>query len=167
MKKIILSYDTFFALIALMLSFCLFPDNISNSFCAKIYGVGINVLSIVFSIFFASLAVIISHPDNSFIEFIEQPPYNIFSRLIGLFKITLYALFISLIATIILYIYAEYNSANTYLSKPFLCLFIFIFVYSLMATALAVNTTLQLTKRRTKYINIKNRIDENKSDELS
>jgi len=150
-NNIILSWDTIIALVVTMASIIFVPNNITNEFCTTIYGTAISVLSIIFSIFFASLAVIMAFPDNEFIEFIEHPT-NMFSRLIRYFKITLGALFLALIYTICIFILSNYTKQNTSYTKPFFCIFIFLFTYGLFATAFAVLVTLKLTINRATYI---------------
>jgi hypothetical protein len=150
-NNIILSWDTIIALMATMASIIIVPNNINNEFCTTIYGTAISVLSIIFSIFFASLAVIMAFPDNEFIEFIEHPT-NMFSRLISYFKITLGALFLALIYTIFIFMLSNYTKQNTTCTKPLFCIFIFLFTYGLFATAFAVLVTLKLTINRAKYI---------------
>lgn len=150
-ENIILSWDTIFAIIATVFAIIYVPSDISNDFCSSIYGTSIAVLAVIFSILFASLAVIMAFPDNEFITFIEHPS-KIFSRLLHFFKITLAALFVSLLYTICIYIYCTYNKGNSDNSKPLFSIFIFLLTYSLFATAISVWVTLKLTISRASYI---------------
>ncbi len=164
-ENIVLSWDTFFGMIATIISILCFPDTIKNDFCSSIYGTAIAVLSIIFSIFFASLAVLMSFQDNEFIAFIERPQ-RIFSRLLQYFKITLGALFVSLVYTIFVYIYSTYHKDNSLNSKSLFCIFIFLFAYSLFATGLSIIVTLKLTTGRATFIaNKKSNEDENHENE--
>ena len=150
-KSIILSYDTFISLITTMIAMVVLPKEISNELCVSIYGTAITILSIIFSIFFASLAVIMAFPDNEFIAFMEVPD-KLFSRVLGYFKITLGALFIALIYTIVVYIITAFaNEIQTFNNALFI-VFVFLFTYSLFATAIAIDVTLKLTSRRANYL---------------
>ena len=154
MKRVetyILSYDTVLGLIALILGVLFVPEKIENSICVAIYGTAIAVLSIIFSIFFASLAVILAFPDNEFIIFIEKGN-KLFSRMLAYFKATLFILFISLIFNIVIYIHASLNGSNTEYNRPIFLTFLFVFTYSLIATITAVIVTLKLTQSRSAYL---------------
>ncbi|GAB3890067.1 hypothetical protein [Spirosoma agri] len=150
-ESYILSYDTILGLIALILGVLFVPDKIENSVCVAIYGTAIAVLSIIFSIFFASLAVILAFPDNEFIVFIEKGN-KLFSRMLAYFKATLFILFISLIFNIVIYIHASLNGSNTEHNRPIFLTFLFVFTYSLIATITAVIVTLKLTQSRSDYL---------------
>ncbi len=47
------------------------PSCVSNDLVAGYYSIGISVLSIVFSIYFAALAIIIASPPDDFVKFME------------------------------------------------------------------------------------------------
>lgn len=165
MKKVetyILSYDTILGLIALILGILFVPEKIENSVCIAVYGTAIAVLSIIFSIFFASLAVILAFPDNEFIIFIERGN-RLFSRMLAYFKATLFILFASLIFNIVIYIHASLNGYNTEYNRPIFLVFLFIFTYSLIATITAVIVTLKLTQSRSDYL--ARRIEREATDE--
>jgi hypothetical protein len=150
-SKYIKSYDTIAALVVLMFAICCVPSSIKNGICADVFEIGITVLSIIFSIFFASLAVIMSFPDNAFIKFIEKGN-GLFSKILSFFRITLSVLFIALLYTIIVYIYSKFNADNSNYSKLLFCVFSFVFTYSLVATFISVDFTLKITSRRATFI---------------
>jgi type III secretory pathway component EscU len=149
-KMILWSWDILAALVAAAISYKFTPEVITNKFCVTIYGTAIGILSIIFSIFFASLAIIMSLPDNDFINFIENPE-RLFTSLLSYFKLTLMILFLSLLFTISLYVYSMYGSETDAGNRGVFVLFSGIFIYSLVATIIAVNITLSFTERRVKY----------------
>lgn len=150
-KNIILSWDTFAAMIVMMITYALVPADISNKFCTTIYGTAIGVLSIIFSIFFASLAVILAFPDNKFIKFIEEED-GYFTKLLGFFRFTLYSLFVALLYTIIIYVVSNYDESNFAWTKPLFIIFAGAFAYSLMSTGIAVDVTIKITSQRAQFL---------------
>lgn len=147
-------------IISLIVSVCLIiflPEQIKSSFALSFYNVGITVLSIIFSLFFASLAIIMSSTDNDFIDFLEDENEKAFTVLMETFKFVLIMLFVSLIYSIVLYTTTEYfikvhKEATALQTKWFFIIFQFLFSYSLIATALSVNDTLTFTSMRTKFL---------------
>ncbi|MCF8448823.1 MAG: hypothetical protein K9G49_03030 [Taibaiella sp.] len=150
-NRYIVSLDTIVALIAVIMACIFLPDTITNKFCTTVYGMAINVLAIVFSIFFASLAVIMSFPDNEFIRFIEAED-KLFSQLLGYFRDTLFALFVSLVSTIIIYIITAYLTDTGIADRKVFIFFCFIFTYSLVSTITAVDVALKITGSRATYL---------------
>src|SRR4051794_30824032 len=99
LRNIILSYDFVIASTTTLFAALFMPTWIKAAFAAAFYNTGITVLSIIFSLFFAALAIIMSSTDNEFIHFLEEGKY--FTRLMLSFKFTLIVLFISLIYAIV------------------------------------------------------------------
>lgn len=154
LNNIILSWDFIAALSITLLTTCYLPSKINASFCASFYNVGITVLSIIFSLFFAALAIIMASSDNEFIAFLEEE--GDFTGLLESFKVTLIALFTSLVYSIVLYIVTDYSikisSEKIGQNKLFFLVFEFIFIYSLTATAICVLDTIKFSDFRSKYI---------------
>jgi ABC-type uncharacterized transport system fused permease/ATPase subunit len=153
-RNIILSYDFVLASITTLFSALFIPSWIKGSFAAAFYNTGLTVLSIIFSLFFAASAIIMSSTDNEFIKFLEERKQ--FSRLMHTFKFTLIVLFISLIYSIVLwtctdYVVKEY-AEKARQHKVFFSFFQFLFSYSLLAAALSVMDTIAFTKYRTKFL---------------
>lgn len=151
-EKILISWDTFFSLLAMLIACLVTPNCLDNKFCYSIYEMAITILAIIFSIFFASLTVIMAFPDNEFISVIENDEKKLFTQLIGFFKDTLFALFISLLYTIILYVFSLYYGDTASGNRILFISFIGIFIYSLVATIIAVNVTLSITTSRAKFL---------------
>jgi hypothetical protein len=158
-KDIILSWDfCLSAVCTVVTAFCL-PHLIKSTFACSFYSVGINVLSIIFSLFFASLAILMTTSDNDFICYMEEQ--KLFSMLLSSFKITLYSLFLSLIYSIIANQYFDFfvkTESDKHLQpKYYLLVFEFLFSYSLLATALCVRDSIKFTDYRSKYFSQKNK----------
>lgn len=153
-KMVAFSYDTGVAiLMALIVGFAL-PGKIRADFCASFYNVGISVLSIIFSVFFAAMAIIMSSSDNEFIEFLEEKQH--YTQLMFTFYFTLVMLFASLSYSIVLNIYTDFfvkhNKEGVLGNKTGFVIFVALFSYSLISTGLSVKDTLMFSKFRTKFL---------------
>ena len=123
---------------------------IKTSSMKDIFGLAVSVLSIVFSVFFASLAILMTSSDHNFIKFLENGEVRIFTELTVSFKVCLLFIFLSLIFSILLY---AYTSLSEELISPCLfALFAFSFIYSLMSTFMTSIDAIQFSKYRTQYI---------------
>lgn len=156
-STIILSWDFVVSIILTLATAIFMPTMLKISFCISFYNIGITVLSIIFSLFFAALAIIMTSSDNDFIEFLEEE--NDFTALLDTFKITLLMLFISLIYSIVLYVTSDYfaktNDDQFQQHKIFFLLFEFLFSYSLLSTSLSVKDTIKFSDIRAKYLKSK------------
>lgn len=153
-REIVLSWDFVIAIVITPLTALLLPKRLSLDFCLAAYNIGITVLSIVFSIFFAALAIIISSSDNDFIDYLEKE--GDYTALLNSFIITLIILFVSLIFSIVMAVITLYIIHNkpidlTQCNVSFL-IFEFLFSYSLFATGLSVKDTIAFSKYRAKYL---------------
>src|SRR5262245_61894272 len=99
-RSVLMSWDILAAAIIAVVLYFVLPDRVNNAFASTLYGVGITVLSIIFSVYFAALAIIISSGDNDFIHFLEEK--GSYTRLINSFRFSLILLFVSLISSIIM-----------------------------------------------------------------
>jgi len=154
-KKYILSFDTLIAFIASGVSFYAMPDYVSFDLSISIFEMGIGVLSITFSIFFAALAFIISSSDDDFVSFLQE--LKVYDKIINTFTITVVSLFVALVYSILAFIFTsfyKYKDASLSLNEWFLAIFCFLFFYSLIATALSTNDALKYSERRLRFINI-------------
>jgi hypothetical protein len=154
LKNILWSWDFASSLVLSLLTLFLLPTWIKIPFASGFYSVGITVLSIVFSLFFAALAIIMASTDNDFIMYLEERKQ--FTRLMGSFKYTLALLFVSLIYSIILMTCSDfvvkYHGDKSIQHQVFFVVFTFLFTYSLTATALSVKDTISFTQYRTKFL---------------
>ena len=159
-KDIFLSWDFVIAIILTLATYALLPSTLQLEFCKSFYNIGITVLSIVFSLFFAALAIIMASPDNDFINFMEEE--GDFTDLLYRFKFVLITLFISLIYSIVLFVMTEYKLSTLHVQTGaqhfiFFLVFEFLFSYSLIATLLSVDDTIKFSKFRARFISNKNR----------
>ena len=157
-SNIILSWDFVIAIVLTLITALILPSYLELEFCKSFYSTGITVLSIIFSIFFAALAIIMASSDNDFIEFLEEN--GDFTALLDTFKITLVMLFISLIYSIVLFVITDYNLTSLKCQsdqhKTFFLVFEFLFCYSLLATGLSVKDTIIFSNFRARYLSRKN-----------
>jgi hypothetical protein len=159
LNDVILSWDTLVALALTLITAIVLPSNLSMTFCLSFYNIGITVLSIIFSIFFAALAIVMASSDNDFIEFLEEN--NDFTALLNSFKITLIMLFVSLLFSIILTVWTNYSltcePSEKLQNKTYFLIFEFLFSYSLFATGLSVKDTITFSYFRAKFLSRKNK----------
>lgn len=152
-RKYILSFDTIFSLVASFLCLYFSPSLIVGDLIKDLLGMGIGVLSIIFSIFFATLAFIISASDDNFVSFLEEE--GLFTDLINSFKWTVGSLFVSLFFSIIIYSITTFNisyNESFEMSEYILSVFCFLFFYSLIATILSTNDAIKYSKARIRFI---------------
>lgn len=140
-------------LVALAVCF-LIPDKIKLSVTKDIFEVAIAVLSIVFSIYFAALAVIITSGENDFISFLEED--GSYTHIVWTFKVTLLLLFLALIISIVLYVIVlpDYEVATNIKWFPGwgFAFFSFISSWSLFAAALSTLDSIKYAEFRMRYI---------------
>ncbi len=162
LKDIIISWDTGISLVLSTILFFLLPKDLNINFSISFFNIGITVLSIVFPLFFAALAMIISSSDNDFILFLEEE--NDFTDLIQTFKFTLYSLMISLIYAISLSVISNYGLLQIeckkneiiYQNKWFFVIFVFLFTYSFFATILSIKDIIMYSQMRNKFLSKNN-----------
>lgn len=155
-KSILLSYDTAVAFAITIVIMFFLPTTIRADFAMSFYSVGISVLSIVFSLFFTALAIIMSSSDNDFINYLEEK--GRYSFLMFTFKVTLTSLFLSLCYSIFIYVYMDFfikhKSPDYKISSLFFLVFVLLFTYSLAASLLSVKDTISFSKYRLLYLNV-------------
>lgn len=166
MKKFLTTYlyslDTIIAFVLTVLCFYYLPKWIGGTLIMNLLEMGIGVLSITFSIFFAALAFIISASDDDFVAFLEKN--GSFTKLIRSFKWTVLSLFLALIYSIIIYVIASFGMSQTEcfeMSKYVMIVFCFMFFYSLIATLLSTNDAIRYSKTRVRFIEIKKQNEQN------
>jgi len=154
-KDIILSRDILAALAVAGVTFILLPSRITHALARDLYSVGISVLSIVFSVYFAALAIIISSSDNDFVEFLEET--DDYSGLIETFRFSLLVLFVALIFSITMYILSSIWIADNYIDQPSLItvVFCFLFLYGMFAAATATLDAIKYSKFRAKFLKLR------------
>jgi len=130
------------------------PERLPHAFLNAMYGMGISVLSIIFSVFFAALAVIISAGDDEFVLYIRS--LGLYERVLADFRFTLRLLFGALIYSIVVFGITAALDAPGRQSQPSLAFVIFavLFLYSLLAALLSVGSALRYAQSRMKYLEL-------------
>lgn len=152
LRSIVLSWDFWIAIAAAVLAFVCMPGSVLNGFAKDIYGVGISVLSIVFSVYFAALAIIISSSDDDFVRYLESGGH--YSRIVATFEWTLSWLFIALIYSIVVYMLTSLWANLSQMEQPkwMYVVFCLLFTYSLFAAFFATGDALKYAKYRARFV---------------
>ena len=152
LKNIILSPDILISLVLSITLYMFMPEFLENSFVKEVYNTGISVLAIIFSIYFAALAIIISTGDNNFIEYIQIKGF--YKVIIGAFRTTLFIIFIALIYSFIIYSITVFQISNKMekQSKYSFIIFVFLFLYALLATAWSSKDAIKYYEYRIKFL---------------
>ena len=155
LRALIKSWDFILALLSTAATYYLLPEFINMKFALSFFNVAMTVLSIIFSLFFTAMAIIMSSSDNDFIEFLEQN--NTFTELLWSFKVTLIILFSSLVLSIILYsgtsYWLETNYEYVWLQNSKLLLSLeFFFFFGMIASWLCIMDTVKFSKYRSRFL---------------
>ena len=153
-----ISFDFILSAIITAASYLL-PAYLSNSLVKDFSGVAISILSIIFSVYFAAIAIIISSSDDDFIRFLDgKGRYN---QIVNSFKYSLAVLFSALLYSVFLYANAAIliEKSLPVQSKYLFCCFVFIFFYSLFAAATSTLDSIQYVLMRVKFINKKDELE--------
>lgn len=151
-KNIILSWDFGLAVALALASWLLLPGWVSNVLAKDLYTIGINVLAIVFSVFFAALAIIISSSDNDFINFLEE--FGDYTKIISTFQFSLLVLFVALIYSLIMYALTSAWMVDKFVEQPRISVvaFIFLALYGLFAAFSSARDSITYSKLRAKFL---------------
>lgn len=121
---------------------------------------GISVLSIIFSVYFAALAIIISASDDDFVYFLEAEGH--YTAILSTFKFSMFMIFTALIYSIILFAKTAYSlgmNSNYIQHHGWMVLYSFIFSYSLFCVFNSTIDALKYSHYRTKYLKEKTKND--------
>lgn len=172
-QKFLLSWNFFSAfLVAVLINFYA-PSSILNDFARDIYNVGITTLSIIFSAYFAALAIIVSLGDSEFIDFFDED--GDYTRLISSFRLALLSLLVSLLIAIALYAFSSFLFYGKCGEQPKVLLIFFAFfsIYGIVATFIAANDAINYALCRVKFLRFKRieaekkRLEESKKSQHS
>jgi len=162
LKQIVISWDFGISLLLTIISSQILASSVSSEFAKDIYGVGISVLSILFSVYFAALALIITSGDDDFVHFLEEE--GDYTGIIDTFKFSLLSLFSALVYSILVYTFTSAQIYQQHLGKPytsqsevFLWIFIFLFSYGLFAALNSTLDSITYAVFRTKFLRSKQR----------
>lgn len=156
-RQILKSWDIWLALICTVVVVVLLPVCISADFAKDMYFMGLSVLAIVFSIFFASLAVIMSSSHDDFVSFLEEKKQ--YTAIVSSFTYTLVLLFAALLLSIVLYVYTSYSisQADKDQTKWLFVGFAFLALYALFAVVMSTRDTISYSQYRARFLEIKRR----------
>ena len=157
-RRIVLSWDWILALIVVIAASYSIPQGANIGYAKELYSTGISVLSIVFSLFLTSLAILITAGDNEFVRFLEED--GSYTRIVSTFKITFLLLSLSLVSAIVLHAISlrVYEvEPQALVSRSQLLLFSFVGMYSLLATVQSSLDMLKYAELRARFLNITSR----------
>jgi hypothetical protein len=157
LRKVLVSWD-FGAAVALLAATAAFaPARVPNVLVKDFYGAAIAVLSILFSVFFAALAIIMSSSDDDFVAFLEEEKG--YTRIVSTFRFTLILLFMALLTALFLYVYTSVRlqAKVEYQSRWWSLIFGPLFLYALVAAFLASLDSVSYAKHRSRFISIRRR----------
>lgn len=150
---ILLSWDTAGAVAIGASLWWLLPSSLQADFCKDLYGIGISVLSILFSLFAAALALIMTSPDDEFVRFMEEE--GDYTFLVGTFRITLVSLFSALMVSLVWYGATAFNlSAGVQKTqgKIWMVVFSAVSVYALLAALLSMIDSIRYAEKRVGFL---------------
>jgi len=144
LKSFFLTWDIYASLFVVVILAFLLRDEISLGLVKEILSVSISVLAIVFSVFFAAMAILITAGDNEFVRFLEED--GSFTQITWVFRVTLLLLFLALFISIILFVivvmFSGEDDGYTF-PKWGLLLYSFLASYALLS---AINSSLDAIK---------------------
>lgn len=151
-KSIFLSWDFIISIITFIVAMTMLPQKIYSTTALGIYSVGVTTISLIFSIYFASIAFIFASGDEEFIRFLEEN--DSYTQLVSTYKYTLFILFITLIISLILLVLNNFIDAKIVApinSKYIFALYFSISVYSLICVFNSALDSLNYAKYRVKH----------------
>jgi len=155
--SIFLCWDFILAVILTFVVLFIIPVQVPGNFAKDVYEVGISVLSIIFSVYFAALTIIISAIDDGFVRFLEKEGH--YSELLFTFKFTIFTIFLALMCSIVLFTYSGYKiEVNLQYSQSYglLVFYVFISSYSLFAVFNSTIDSLRYSKYRMEFFKLSN-----------
>jgi len=162
LKRIFISWDFFGAAIFASIYGYLVNSDISADIVKNITALAVTTLSIIFSVYFAALAVLITSVDNEFKKFLQS--FNAYTELIWSFKFTFLLIFLALTFSIILYVTSlfemEKNIPGVY-PLGIMVPYIFITIYSLFCTVSSSLDAIKYAEYRTKHALITKQVENN------
>lgn len=152
LRQLLISWDFGVAAVVFIGTLLLAPEWVPNNLVKELYGTGISVLSILFSVFFAALAIIMSSSDDDFVAFLEED--RSYTRLVSTFRFTLILLFAALFVALFLYAYTSIRLEGhvSQQSRWWSCAFGALFVYALLAAFSASLDSVMYSQYRSRFI---------------
>jgi hypothetical protein len=163
--NVLLSWDIILAAIISTTIWWFLPSDLDAGFVKDVYGVFISVLSIVFSVYFAALAFIITAGDNDFIHFLEED--GSYMKIIASFRYVLILLLIALVFSLSIYIWTIYSMVMS-CHIPTKILFVtdlFLFQYSVFAVSNSMFDAIKYAEFRSRFISVSKKEEKHKGSE--
>lgn len=161
LKSIFFSSDFILSVLVVLGIAFFVRGNIPVTTAKEILSACVAILSIIFSVFFAALAIIITAGDNEFINFLEED--GSYTHIIWTFKFTLFLLFVSLIISISLYVtvlphveLVAQSGMYYYYPKWLMLPFAFLAMWSLFAAFNSSLDAIKYAEYRARFISIMN-----------
>lgn len=153
-KSVLTGFDLIISVIISLLIYIFINKNFITTISNEIANTGITVFAVIFPLFFAAFTIIITSSDDEFAKYLHNK--NFYVQIIGTFKFTLWLNFISLILSIFLYFYTlSFSNNNQILGLNFYYFavlgYIFICIYSLLATFNSILDSIKYAKYRALY----------------
>lgn len=163
LKRVFFSLDFVLAMGGAILFAILMVEPASSDTVKEISSLAVTTLSIIFSVFFAALAVLITSADNEFVKFLER--FNGYTEIIWSFKFTFFVIFIALLFSIVLYVTTLFELAKQIPGVyPWFILFPYVFfsLYALFGTVLSTVDAIKYAEYRTKFLLVSSKKEEKK-----
>lgn len=167
LKYILWSWDFILSVGFSIIAFLCLPYWVPSDFAKDLYSVGISVLSIVFSVYFAALAIIMSSSDDDFIHFLEEKGH--YTIIIQSFEFSLAILFVALIYSIGLYAFSSYWLSKQWPNQEawYVVSFAFLFFWGMLTAASSTLNAITYSKHRTKFLRQKRQAGSQSKPEAS
>lgn len=148
----LLGLDLVAALIVGMGLIAVLPTRVPLRFAADVYGIATSSLAIIFSVFVAALATIVSASDNDFVAFLEED--KTFGDILFGMSLTLFALFGALIASGAAYILSSWQVAlGEQDQNRWLAITVGVLLsYALGSALSSTRTTIKLASLRARFV---------------
>ena len=152
LAKIVWSWDFVTAFLVALSTIPFAPQWVRSSLVKDVSAIGISVLAITFSIFFAALAIIMSSSDDDFVAFLEAD--GVYKRVVSTFRFSLVVLSLALLFSLFLYTYtsARLTAEIQYQSRWWSIFFEFLFLYSLFAALTAALDSVRYSEYRSRFV---------------
>ncbi|SRR5258708_2320273 len=137
LRRVIVSWDFTGAVASAAVVAAVTPHWILNTAAQDLFRVGTSVLSLLFSIFFAALAVIVSAANEEFLMWLESDTRSQeksdYQKIVSAYRLSLVTLFLALIITLWFFGYTTIRIGNgvRHQHNWFLVTFTFFFFYGL------------------------------------
>lgn len=150
--KDIISWDLIVSLLLAGVSYYTMPKAIPHDLALTFYNTGVTVLSILFSVYFAALAIILSSSSDDFVKFLEKD--GSYTSIIALYKYTIGVLFAGLVFSIIASMVTAYLIKGPELtqSKFFSSTFIALFFYGVFCSYNSAKDAILYSMYRLKFL---------------